>query len=60
MPVEQAAKMIQDGSGTHFDPDVVTAFTENLDQFKHILLRFADTDESLDQKLKNMRNQGML
>ena len=33
---EDACRMIQEGSGTHFDPDVVTAFGALEDQFRRI------------------------
>ena len=42
---EQAAHMIQQGSGTHFDPDVVQAFSRVQSRFRDIALEFADTDE---------------
>ena len=60
MPVEQAMQWIADGSGTHFDPAVVEAFQANRPAMVEILHRFADTDESLDEKLRHMRAQGML
>ncbi|TCJ11877.1 two-component system response regulator [Parasulfuritortus cantonensis] len=50
MPFEQAVELIRDGSGKHFDPDVVSAFLANLDIFGQILERFADTEESLSAK----------
>lgn len=36
-PVEEAVAWIQEQSGTHFDPAVVTAFTENLPQILEIM-----------------------
>jgi len=60
MPVDQAIQMIKDGSGSHFDPAVVDAFLTHQDTMKDILHRFADTDETLEEKLRYMRAQGML
>jgi putative two-component system response regulator len=60
MPVDQAIQLIRDGHGTHFDPDVVDAFLANQVAMRDILIRFADTEESLDAKLQHMRSQGML
>jgi len=42
MPHEQAVKIIEEGSGTHFDPDVVAAFSEVKDEFAAIAQRFND------------------
>ena len=36
MTFEEAREIITRDSGTHFDPDIVHAFTENLDRFKAI------------------------
>ncbi len=60
MPFEAARQLIVDGRGQHFDPDVVDAFLANQDMFREILERYADTDESLELKLVNMRARGMV
>jgi len=60
MPAEDAIKLITEGSGKHFDPDVVAAFIANQSEFKNILERHADTEESLELKLNNMRARGMV
>jgi putative two-component system response regulator len=60
MPFEAAVDLISESSGTHFDPAVVEAFLANQDTFREILERYADTDESLDLKLSNMRSRGMV
>ena len=44
MPHEEAVKRITEGRGTHFDPEVVTAFLEIQDQFRRIAGRFADSN----------------
>lgn len=44
-PHEQAVRMIEAGSGSHFDPDVVAAFSHVQGAFQAIALEFADPDE---------------
>jgi putative two-component system response regulator len=51
MPHEKAAAIIREGSGTHFDPAVVSAFFALEDTFKEIAKRYADDDESLRCKV---------
>lgn len=46
----QAAKIICEGSGQHFDPDVVAAFMQLGQEFQAIAERFADSDEELQIK----------
>jgi len=46
----QATATIVDGSGQHFDPDVVTAFVELGDEFQAIAGRFADSVHGLHSK----------
>lgn len=43
MPHEQAVEIIREGSGTHFDPDIVDAFMEIADEFRAIYERYTDT-----------------
>jgi len=47
MPHEQAVEIILAGSGSHFDPTLVEAFSQLLDQFQAIALRFADTESDI-------------
>ena len=47
MPHTQAAQIIADGRGTHFDPDIADAFRALQDEFQTIAARFADQDEHL-------------
>jgi len=42
---EKAVQIIKEGSGTHFDPDVVEAFLRIQWRFKEIALRFLDSEE---------------
>jgi putative two-component system response regulator len=60
MTFEATVQLITEGSGKHFDPDIVDAFLVNQDTFREILDRYADTDESLDIKLRSMRARGMV
>lgn len=47
MPHAAAAQIILDGKGSHFDPDIVDAFTALQAQFQDIAARFADSDADL-------------
>jgi putative two-component system response regulator len=51
---EQAVKIIRDGRGNHFDPDIVDAFIERVDSFRQIAQRFADTDADIAKKVEAM------
>jgi putative two-component system response regulator len=44
-PHAKAVQIIQEGCGTHFDPDVVDAFLALEETFRNIALTFADCDE---------------
>jgi putative two-component system response regulator len=50
MPHEKAVGIILDGSGSHFDPDVVDAFMEAAEEFRQIALRYADSDTDMKRK----------
>ena len=50
MTHEQAVKIIQDGRGSHFDPDIVDAFFARVDTFREIAQRFTDTDADMAKK----------
>jgi putative two-component system response regulator len=43
MPLEDVLKIIREGSGTHFDPDIVEAFFATQEQFTDIAAHFSDT-----------------
>lgn len=47
MPHEKAVRIICEGSGTHFDPDIVKAFEEIADEFREIARRYEDTEEDV-------------
>ncbi|TAN52824.1 MAG: two-component system response regulator [Methylococcaceae bacterium] len=40
MPHEQAARIIQEGKGSHFDPDIVDAFVDIQEEFQAIARRY--------------------
>jgi putative two-component system response regulator len=42
---EEAVRIISEGSGTHFDPDVTAAFLQRVDEFRWIAARFSDEPE---------------
>jgi putative two-component system response regulator len=50
MSHEKAIQIIFDGSGNHFDPDIVSAFRECLDDFRTIAQNFADSDADIAKK----------
>jgi len=45
MPHEKAVRIIEEGRGSHFDPDVVDAFVALENTFRNIALTYADFDE---------------
>jgi putative two-component system response regulator len=51
-PHEKAVSIITEGSGKHFDPDVVAAFLRIERQFRAIADRFADTEEEVRAKAR--------
>jgi putative two-component system response regulator len=46
----QASKIIIEGRGKHFDPDVVDAFIAQSAEFQFIAISIADTEEELQKK----------
>ena len=55
MPHEKAVGIIQEGRGTHFDPDVTDAFLALADQFRAVALQYADSDEDLAHKAATLK-----
>lgn len=45
--IEESVHIIQDGSGTHFDPTVVAAFMNRLPEIRQVCLRYQDQAVSL-------------
>jgi putative two-component system response regulator len=50
MSHEKAVALIEEGSGSHFDPDIVDAFMEAAETFREIAKRYADSDADMEQK----------
>ena len=50
MPHEKAVAIIEEGSGSHFDPDVADTFLEAAETFRDIARRYADSDTDMDKK----------
>jgi putative two-component system response regulator len=42
-PVEKAVDILKDGRGTHFDPELLDIFLENIESVKVIKAKYADT-----------------
>ncbi len=54
MPHEKAATIIREGRGSHFDPDIVDAFSALEAVFQQIALQYADSDADLQAKAAQM------
>jgi putative two-component system response regulator len=52
---EQAVAIIEQGRGSHFDPDIVDAFLAIQSEFQAIAGRFADSDDDLRKKADSLR-----
>jgi putative two-component system response regulator len=50
MPHDRAVAIIQEGKGSHFDPDMVDAFVVLHEQFKFIADVYADGDQEIQEK----------
>jgi len=50
MSHEEAVRIITEGHGKHFDPDICDAFLACSDQFQVVAARFADSDHDMAQK----------
>jgi putative two-component system response regulator len=50
MPHDRAVAIIQEGKGSHFDPDMVDAFLVLHEQFKFIADVYADGDQEIQEK----------
>lgn len=53
MDHERAVNIILEGSGSHFDPDIVNAFSELVEEFHVIAESFSDNDEVMARKKEN-------
>ena len=59
MPHEAAVKIIIEGKGSHFDPDVVDAFVELAEEFRAVAARFVDSDADLAEKVRQLETIAM-
>ncbi len=55
MPHTKAMSIIQEGRGTHFDPDIADAFMALADQFQDVAQRYADSDQDLKEKAESLK-----
>jgi putative two-component system response regulator len=53
LPLDESIEIIRSGRGSHFDPDIVDAFLACIDEFSRIAKRYADTEESLEDRIPN-------
>ncbi len=51
----KAVSIIQEGRGTHFDPELTDAFLELQDEFRDIALEFADFEEERAMLMSDMK-----
>ena len=51
---EAAERIIIDGRGQHFDPDIVDAFVVIAGQFREVAKRHADSDADLKAKAQSL------
>jgi putative two-component system response regulator len=58
MPHDKAVGIIREGSGSHFDPDIVEAFLAIEGEFRAIASRYADADIDLDRKKEYLQAAG--
>jgi putative two-component system response regulator len=54
MPHEKVVEIILASKASHFDPDIVDAFVEILDEFRAIAARYGDTDKDLQLKAESL------
>lgn len=45
-PMEKCLKILMEGRGSHFDPDVLEAFFDSIDQIISIQIRYADVEQA--------------
>ena len=50
LPLDKAVRIIEEGRGSHFDPDIVDAFLVLRDEFAAIAQRYADHEDDLRAK----------
>jgi putative two-component system response regulator len=56
---EKSAAILQQGRGSHFDPDVLDAFLALQAEFQRIAERYADTEADLEEKRHRLQRLSM-
>ena len=59
MPHEAAIKIMQEGRGSHFDPDMLDAFLDIQDEIRTIAGRYRDEDTDIDKKRSELTLAGL-
>jgi putative two-component system response regulator len=54
MSHEKAIAIIEEGKGSHFDPDMVDTFLSIQDEIKAIAARYADSDTDMEAKRRQI------
>ena len=54
LPFERAVNIIRQGRASHFDPDIVDAFLDCLDEFEAIAARYADSEADVLAKFERL------
>ncbi|EDQ02299.1 response regulator [Shewanella benthica KT99] len=47
-PVEEVMKVMREGAGKHFDPDLLKVFLDNIDVFTQVKEEFSDQNAELE------------
>ncbi|MPY23904.1 DUF3369 domain-containing protein [Shewanella psychropiezotolerans] len=47
-PIEEVMKVMKEGAGNHFDPDLLKVFIDNIDVFTQVKEEFSDQNAELD------------
>ena len=59
MPHEKAVAIIEEGKGSHFDPDVVDAFMDVSERFYAIAQEYADSEEEVKVKASAQKRKSV-
>jgi len=59
MPHEAAIKIMQEGRGSHFDPDMLDALLDIQDEIRAIAGRYRDEDTDIDKKRSELTLAGL-
>jgi len=58
LPEDQALKIMKEGRGTHFDPEMLDCFFDSIDDVSEIRSRYEDKAEDID-RLKEVENEDL-